>query len=116
MTNNLKNVELIYNILKNYLINKFYIFLKNITISNKKSKKRRNNKIEEELINEVINEETDQKTNTSEIIHLYVKSVKKENKNNKRIIEHWNQFAKRYEERITEKIEDRKEMGEMTRR
>jgi len=66
------------------------------------------------LINEGIDEETDQKAETSEVIHLYMKSVRKENEKNKRIIEHWNYFAKRYEERITEKIEDRKEMEEMT--
>src|SRR5437764_202837 len=81
----------------------------------KKRKKRRREKYDKELINEGIDEETDQKAETSELIHLYVKSVRKENKNNKRIIEHWNHFAKRYKERITEKIEDRKEIGEMTR-
>src|SRR5437763_3935319 len=81
-----------------------------------KRKKRRREKFGEELINEGIDEETDQKAETSELIHLYIKSVKKENKKNKRIIEQWNYFAKRYEERITEKIENRKEMGEMTTR
>jgi len=81
-----------------------------------KRKKRRREKFDEELINEGIDEETDQKAETSELIHLYIKSVRKENEKNKRIIEHWNHFAKRYEERITEKIEDRKGMGEMTTR
>ena len=81
-----------------------------------KRKKRRREKFDEELINEGIDEETDQKAETSELIHLYIKSVRKENEKNKRVIEHWNHFAKRYEERITEKIEDRKEMGEMTTR
>ena len=81
-----------------------------------KQKKRRREKFDEELINEGIDEETDQKAETSDLIHLYIKSVKKENEKNKRIIEHWNHFAKRYEERITEKIKDRKGMGEMTTR
>src|SRR6266496_1931518 len=81
-----------------------------------KRKKRRREKFDEELINEGIDEETDQKAETSELIHLYIKSVRKENEKNKRIIEYWNHFAKRYEERITEKIENRKEIGEMTRR
>src|SRR6266487_2337274 len=73
-----------------------------------KWKKRRREKFDEELINEGIDEETDQKAETTDLIHL--------EKKNKRIIEQWNYFAKRYEERITEKIEDRKGMGEMTTR
>src|SRR5437764_2159051 len=81
-----------------------------------KRKKRRREKFDEELINEGIDEEMDQKAETSDLIHLYIKSVRKENEKNKRIIEHWNYFAKRYEERITEKIKDRKEMEEMSRR
>src|SRR5437763_2505434 len=81
-----------------------------------KRKKRRREKFDEELINEGIDEETDQKAETTDLIHLYIKSVKKENEKNKRIIEHWNHFAKRYEERNTKKIEERKGIGEMTTR
>src|SRR5437763_15201180 len=81
-----------------------------------KWKKRRREKFDEELINEGSNEEIDQKAETFKLIHLYIKSVRKENEKNKRVIEQWNYFAKKYEERITEKIEDRKGMGKMTTR
>ena len=76
--------------------------------------KRRKEKFEAELINGEIDEETEEKAEEVGLIHLYIKSVKQEDKKNRETILHWNNFAEEYQERIMKKIEDEKETIEMT--
>ena len=85
-------------------------------VRKQKKKRRREEKSERELANEGINEEMEEKVETSELTYLYTKSVRKESEKSKRTILHWNGFAEKYEERIMEKIEGEKETVGMNRR
>ena len=76
--------------------------------------KRRKEKFEAELINGEIDEETEEKAEEVGLIHLYIKSVKQEDKKNRETILYWNNFTEEYQERIMKKIEDEKETIEMT--
>src|SRR5829696_74610 len=85
-------------------------------VRKQKKKRRREEKSERELANEGINEEMEEKVETSELTYLYTKSVRKESEKSKRATLYWNGFAEKYEERIMEKIESEKETVGMNRR
>ena len=77
-------------------------------------KRRREEKFEEELVTENKNIEETKIDDEIGLVKLYMKNVKREEKRNKKMIIYWSDFAKRYEERIVEKIMEEWESVELT--